>query len=130
MYRSTDLHPFITTLVAKFAPTGAQFGNALTMGAVPPGRIYTDLALLSTVLEDLIRNAFSHSPTTAEISVLEVPAALQFRIADRGPAELEDRIPGCLDFSREAIAELGGSLWLEANPPQGAIVCFVVPTGN
>jgi len=130
MYRSADLHPFLTSLVAKFAPYGTRYGNALTMGAVPAGRIYTDLALLSTVLEDLIHNAFSHSPTTAEISVLQVAAALQFRIADRGSQDLEDRIPDCLQFSREAIAELGGSLWLEANPPQGAVVCFVVPSGN
>ncbi|MEO8548406.1 MAG: hypothetical protein ABI678_00460 [Kofleriaceae bacterium] len=130
MYRSADLHPFITSLVAQFAPYGTQFGNALTAGAVPRGRIYTDLTLLRSVLEDLIRNAFSHSPTTAEISVVQGSSALQFRIADRGADELEDRIADCLEFSRDAVAALGGSLWLEANPPQGAVVCFVVPTGN
>lgn len=130
MYRSTELHPFITSVVAKFAPYGTRFGNALTLGRVPPGRIYTDLEMLRTVLEDLIHNAFTHSPSTAEISVHEVPTALQFRIADRGVDELEDRIPECLEFSREAVTALGGSLWLEANPPQGAVVCFVVPTGN
>lgn len=130
MYRSTDLHPFITSLVAKFAPYGARFGNALTMGAVPPGRIYTDVALLRTVLEDLILNAFAQSPSTAEISVLEVPSALQFRVADRGPEDLEHRIADCVELCRDSIAALGGTMWLEANPPQGAIVCFVVPTGN
>jgi len=124
--------PFVGRLAKTFAPYGLRFGNFLRVNAAVETRIYTSSKMLQRILEDLIHAAFSRSPESAELTISSESAALEFRIADSGPSmTLEQRlITDDLAMTQRAVEALGGTLWLEANAPHGAVVCFVLPMGN
>ena len=131
------------------APTAAKTFITKTPVTLPP--LVADAALLGRVIDNLLSNAFKHTPAggqielnvecQAEVVCLSVrdtgpgiPLAYQDRIFDKfvqatKPAQGALRIGTGLGlaFCRLAVEAHGGKIWVESVPEQGSTFIFTLP---
>ena len=74
-------------VVQKHHPEAERTGVTLSIVSVSPARVLADIAMTERVLDNLISNAISHSPTGTEVtlSVAEREGRAEITVADAGP---------------------------------------------
>ena len=113
--------------------------------------LQTDPLLLRRALENLLGNAIKYSPprTTVTLTVKEEGAEVLFAVQDQGPGILPADLPHLFESYyrgteagkeqgfglglaavKRIIEVLGGALWVESQPGQGAIFYFTLPRGT
>jgi len=73
--------------VQKHHPEAERAGVALSIVSVAPVRVLADIAMTERVLDNLISNAISHSPTGTQVTlgVAEREGGAEITVADAGP---------------------------------------------
>ena len=113
--------------------------------------LQTDPLLLRRALENLLGNAIKYSPprTTVKLTVKEEGAEVLFAVQDQGPGILPADLPHLFESYyrgteagkeqgfglglaavKRIIEVLGGALWVESQPGQGAIFYSTLPRGT
>ena len=113
--------------------------------------LQTDPLLFRRALENLLGNAIKYSPprTTVKLTVKEEGAEVLFAVQDQGPGILPADLPHLFESYyrgveagkergfglglaavKRIIEVLGGALWVESQPGQGAIFYFTLPRGR
>jgi signal transduction histidine kinase len=133
---------------AEIAPA-----NISIVSAGDPVSAYVPPEQLRMVLANLIDNAVKYSPQggTVGVRVEEHNGGVRFSVSDQGigvPEEERERIfdkfirldpemsrgiggTGLgLYICRELVAQMGGTIWVSANKPQGSKFTFEIPLGK
>ncbi len=111
--------------------------------------IHGDPRLVRTALENLLRNAITHSPPGSAVLVRasEEAGTIRTEVVDRGPGIPEEclervferffRVPGTqigtglgLSIARTIVDLHHGRIWVRNNPEGGCTFTFVLPTAH
>ncbi|MBU2955012.1 ATP-binding protein [Marinobacter sp. F3R08] len=102
-------------VVQKHQPEAERAGVALSIVSVAPLRVLADIAMTERVLDNLISNAISHSPTASEVtlSVTERDGGAEITVADAGPGIAEKDLEHVFEpFYQAADASRSGHVGL------------------
>ncbi len=141
----SDVRELVTSAVGKIA-LSAEFQSVHIVQVIPEGLVLTlDLHRMHRVLVNLLVNALEVMPNggTIHISAASIGRSVVFRVRDTGPGitpEIRDRLfqpfvtagkangVGLgLAFSRQAVIDQGGDMWVEPSPNGGACFAFRLP---
>ena len=80
----TDLVAVTTDVIERFADSGT--GSRIRLAAPPEAVVEADASRVDQVLTNLIDNAlkYSEAPAEVEVSIVDVPGAIELTVADRG----------------------------------------------
>ncbi len=114
---------------------------------LPP--VYADRERVAQVLGNLLANALRHTPGSGRITLRAKPCegCVEFSVADTGPGIAEEHQPFVfrrfyraepsgqdgsgmgigLTVSRGLVQAMGGHIWLQSRPAQGATFYFTLP---
>jgi signal transduction histidine kinase len=109
--------------------------------------VYADRQVLLDIFNSLLENAIQVTPAGGEISLKAVPQPgnnltgfVSIRIRDGGPGiSIDDLpkffsdpqysdLPGGLPAVKAKVEELGGHIWVDSEPDQGAVITLLLPT--
>lgn len=134
-----------------FALRGEETGVTLEMAPAPNTRIRGDFDRLEQVLDNLIDNAFRHTPAGGAVRVASTvigPGRVQLTVADTGrgiaPGDLPHLFerfyrangsnqPGHglgLAITREIVRAHGGEIWATSDLGHGTTFVFTLPTAD
>lgn len=150
----TEVDPvgLVRSAAASLAPMFAEKGVELELNLPEKTSLVEgDIDRLTQVMINLLSNAYKFVPANTGrvcISVECGPAEVRISVADNGPgipAEKHDEVfeefrqvvsasgarpPGTglgLAICRRIIEHLGGRIWVEGVPPEGATFCLMLP---
>jgi PAS domain S-box-containing protein len=125
----TDIVAVATDVIERFAE--ADMGSRIRLHAPPQAVVEADASRVDQVLTNLIDNAlkFSEPPAEVDVSIVEVPGAVDLTVNDRGMGidditatrmfeafgrgEAVEHVPGMglgLHISQQIVARHGGSI--------------------
>ena len=135
-----------------FALRSEETGIALEMSIDGPPRIRGDFDRLEQVLNNLLDNAFRHTPEggTVRVATRDLqPGALQVSVSDTGSGINLQDIPHLFErfyrangsgntrgyglglaISREIVRAHGGEIWATSEPQKGTAFVFTLPTAG
>lgn len=140
-----DAQAVVDNLISIYGSHPAANGRCLVRGVVWPGRLSTDLRLLSRVLANMIKNALEATPPGGEVTVncrrqgIEVlfsvhnvgtiPAEVQLQIFQRSFSTKEATGRGIGTHSMKLLGEryLGGHVEFTSREPEGTTFTLRVP---
>jgi signal transduction histidine kinase len=147
-----DLHELFEHVGEVFALRSEESGVALNIAVSGAAHIRGDFDRLEQVLNNLLDNAFRHTPSGGQVSVgcrdLQ-PGTLQVTVSDTGPGipttDLQhlferfyrgENTNGAgkkgyglgLAISREIVRAHGGEIWATSEPGNGTTFVFTLPT--
>ena len=144
-------HPVPVDMNAVFSEAARRAGHEGAFHRENLPRVIGDFGLLSNVMHHLLENAVKfagRSDVSVEVSARRDDQDVIVSVHDNGPGiepahqervfgffrRLHGReIPGTgmgLAYSRKALESLGGKLWLESAPGEGATFLFSLPAAD
>jgi signal transduction histidine kinase/DNA-binding LytR/AlgR family response regulator len=149
-YERIDLSSVLQRVVDDLAHAAAVRGNTITIDAVPPGSVVTDVAKLTAVMDRIVGNANKFTSRGAiRLSAEHGPDGLVLRVSDTGigisaeqkrhifrefsqaDASTTRRYGGTglgLTIASRLIELLGGDIHVESEQGQGSTFVVEVPT--
>ncbi len=138
-----ELEDMLSTLAADAGFEGQAAGIEVVLDAAGPKTILADDQLLSSALENVIRNAVQHARSRVAVSCEEsAQGQVEIRVSDDGPgldagqretmfepfrAGPDGGAGVGLAIAARAVALHGGSIETAANQPAGLIVKILLP---
>lgn len=136
--------------VEECASSAAIAQVSIELDAVDEAWVRADRSVLRRVLDNLLSNAFTHTPSggTVEVTVLGRPEGVEISVEDSGPGIPEEhrdtifdkyrQVDGSeptgasnrglgLTFCKMAIEAHGGTIWVEQAPGGGARFRTILP---
>lgn len=134
-----------------FALRSEESGVPLEVDIVSPIRVHGDFDRLEQVLNNLMDNAFRHTPSGGTVKVLAspVPAGfVQVSVVDTGKGISQEELPLLFDrfyraqgsagkgyglglaIAKEIVRAHGGDIWATSEPGKGTAFNFTLPTAR
>jgi len=135
-----------------FALRSEETGVGLEMALTGSPRIRGDFDRLEQVLNNLLDNAFRHTPSGGKVRVASrdiQPGVLQVTVADTGTGINPHDIPHLFErfyrangagnkrgyglglaITREIVRAHGGEIWATSEPQKGTAFVFTLPTAG
>lgn len=147
-----DLHELFGHIGEVFALRSEESGVALEVEAGTAARFRGDFDRLEQVLNNLLDNAFRHTPSGGRVRLASntLPQGLlQVTVSDTGEGIPQDDVPHLFErfyrangkgngrgyglglaITREIVRAHGGEIWATSEPGRGTTFVFTLPTGG
>jgi two-component system sensor histidine kinase/response regulator len=135
----------LAELVREIATASRSAGRWKSVTIAHELRVETllaDAGLMRRMLLNLVHNAIKHAPASSQVTITthRDAAGVIVRVRDHGPGVPEPERQRIFEhygasgshgvglaFCRLAAEAHGGTIWVEANDPTGAVFCVVLP---
>ncbi|HNM77098.1 MAG TPA: HAMP domain-containing sensor histidine kinase, partial [Tepidiformaceae bacterium] len=149
-----DLHELFEHVGEVFALRSEESGVGLDVSIQGAAHIRGDFDRLEQVMNNLLDNAFRHTPESGKVTVAcrdLQPGTLQVTVADNGPGIAQADLPHLFErfyrgdnsggapkkgyglglaISREIVRAHGGEIWATSEPGRGTTFVFTLPTAG
>ena len=149
-----DLHELFDHVGEVFALRSEESGVGLDVSLQGKAHIRGDFDRLEQVMNNLLDNAFRHTPNGGQVKVAcrdLQPGTLQVTVSDNGPGIAQNDLPHLFErfyrgdnagsspkkgyglglaISREIVRAHGGEIWATSEPGKGTTFVFTLPTAG
>jgi len=149
-----DLHELFEHVGEVFALRSEESGVGLDLSLQGSAHIRGDFDRLEQVMNNLLDNAFGHTPSGGQVRVAcrdLQPGTLQVTVSDNGPGIAQNDLPHLFErfyrgdnsggspkkgyglglaISREIVRAHGGEIWATSEPGRGTTFVFTLPSAG